>query len=430
MSLKNSWRRAAAAIGSLAVIATLTVIATTSAFAFTIGTDQPSTSANGGPMNGAGFLSSLSLNVGAAETAVSSYSFTSTGLGTAAASAPSPIRVMYQQWRHDQQNDWFYLYAVNSAAGSASAPVFDYYYYTPARGATRINATTSVAGSATAVGSGQLQMNASYVYLTSGTAVPAFEIDSISAALPGCFAAVGTANACSGNTLTSSLRWGVAAQGFRDEGGSGTFTVQSAVESFPIVTPQTSAQVVYYDAWEPITGTTTSVALNDAAPAQSATGVTNASGSRNTNTASAYESVQTVTDADSDLNSGSIVWVFSSGTSAGQWFQAGFYIQRTTGGRSVSGTATEFYQSWNEAMVTAAADSQLTTNYFTSIRVSPAYTVGTDRGAGGLGTGSVAATYRYIYATGARGSLTLIGRAEDWHGRSSGNVTVGSQTVS
>src|SRR5688500_4759013 len=96
-------------------------MATTSAFAWNPATDQPSNAANGGPQNQAGFVGTLNLNVASTEQVIASYTFASTPIfASAAAGVATPvnnttIRVMYQQWRHLQQNDWFYLYAVNSA---------------------------------------------------------------------------------------------------------------------------------------------------------------------------------------------------------------------------------------------------------------------------------------------------------------------------
>ena len=74
----------------------------------------------------------LTLNVASAVSVFSSYTFasynSSPAVGVAvSASSPTSVRVMYQQWRHQEQNDWFYLYAINSnAAGSLGQPVWDY----------------------------------------------------------------------------------------------------------------------------------------------------------------------------------------------------------------------------------------------------------------------------------------------------------------
>jgi len=416
-------------VSLLLMVAALVLMATTSAFAFSTATDQQSNTTNGGPQNGSGFVGTLTLNVASLETVISSYTFASSAGSISAANTGTgtTIRVMYQQWRHLQQNDWFYLYAVNSATlGSQATPVFDYYYYTPMRGATRVGASvannTAIASATTGA--------ASIVFLTSTSNVPAFTIESLTANSQVCTSAVG-AN-CSAS-LNAQLRWGIAQQGFRAEASTSTMLLQQAVESFPIPTSATSTHTVYYDAWEPITGTggdsSSTVRLNDTAPTQSASGVTNASGARNANTASAYRSIQTVADADADLSSGQLVWVFASGTNAGQWFQAGVYFQRAGSGNRLPGTYSVFYQSWNEATVNTTASSQITTNYFNSLTVSASPTL-VNRGGDQLGISTADITYDYIYSTSARGSVNLIGRAEDWHGRSSGNVTVGTQTIS
>jgi hypothetical protein len=440
----RSSRELAGGVALLLVIAALALMATSNAFAFSTATDQQSTAANGGPMNQPGVVSLLTLNVTSAETVITSYTFPSTNTTTGntaqgiGSSAATSIRTMYQQWRHPAQNDWFYLYAQNTST-SSTTPIWDYYYYTPARGYTRINRVTSLSNGNATVASGGLQLNASFVYLTSGTGVPAFAVDSVTAnTAAGCGVNVPVGGTCSGATFSTTLHWGVAQQGFRDEGNAGTILLQSAVESFPIATATTPSLVVYYDAWEPVTQSdaNSTVTLGDNAATQAASGVTNASGARNVNTASSYQSIQTINDVDGDLSGGSLIWVFSSGTEAGRWFQTGVYFQRTTGGDQIAfNSATGnplhsvFYQSWNEAVTYTTSGAQITTNYFTTLNVSATGT-SADRGNGQGGLVNSMITYNYIYSASARGSVTLWGRAEDWHGRSSGNVQVGTQTIS
>jgi len=82
---------------------------------------------------------------------------------------------MYQQWRHLQQNDWFYVYAQNGAT-SVTNPVWDYYYYAPGRGATRINnvASLAIGGNQTVASGGPNVAAASQVFIGTGTTNPAF----------------------------------------------------------------------------------------------------------------------------------------------------------------------------------------------------------------------------------------------------------------
>jgi len=424
----------------------LALVATTSAFAWSAASDIQSTTTNQGPNNGTGSVSVLTLNVASAVQVVASYTFASYNASTAVgvavpASSPTSVRVMYQQWRHDQQNDWFYLYAINSnAAGSLGQPVWDYYYYNPTRGATRYGASqpnnSPVIHASYAAGTapvGGAIASTAFVYLTTGTTQPAFAIDSSVVTLPACVQVTGTNCSIS---FTNDLRWGLAQQGFRDEGGSGTFKVQQSVESFGRPSPTTGAILVYYDAWEDVAVGASTVNLGDTAPAQSATGVTNAAGNRSVNTASAYSSNQTVTDADGDLSGQWLIWVATAGTQTGQWFSAGAINGRSTGGLAVSTTYTVAYASWNESAVYTTAGSQLTTNYLNSLTVSTSAQTSGERGttspSGAAQTAltSQTLTYSYIYSTLARGTWSLYGRAEDWHGRSSGNVLVGSQVIS
>lgn len=431
----------------MVMIALLAVVATTSAFAWSASSDVQSTTTNQGPTNQTGSVSVLTLNVASSVQVVSSYTFASYNASSPAGataqlgSVPTSVRVMYQQWRHDQQNDWFYLYAINSAAaGSLAAPVWDYYYYNPTRGATRFGASqpnnspvihASYQAGTTPVG-GAVASTA-FVYLTSGTTQPAFAIDSSVANSSRCFDAVG-AN-CS-ISFTSELRWGLAQQGFRDEGGSGTFKVQQSVESFGRPSPVTSSILVYYSAWVDVATGASTISLGDNAPAQAASGVTNASGARNVNTASSYTSNQTVTDADGDISGQWLIWVATAGLQQGQWFSAGAIQSRSTGGLSNATTYTVVYSSWNESAVYTTPGSQLTTNYLTNLAVNTVSQTSGTRGTNSVGSTLTDLTsqtlqYAYIYGTNARGTWQLYGRAEDWHGRSSGNVAVGTgQTVS
>jgi len=407
------------------VVATLALMATSSAFAFTIGTDQPSTANGGSPSNATGSLSRLALRPASSETFTANY----TQLATSATPV-SVIRTMYQQWRHDAQNDWFYLYAQKVNPGVLATSTFAIFYYVPGRGSTLI--ATGVADGVAAT-----TLAASTIYLDSGTGTtnPAFIVDSVMATAPLC---ASTVTPCAASFATT-LRWGVAQQGFRWAPANSSMTLLQSVESFPIGTATIASPTIYYDAWESPTGVANVVSLGDAAPTQSATGVTNATGTREANLGVPYSMDQTVGDVDGDLQGQSLVWVFSAGPQLGQWFQAGVIDSRSNQGASAapatSGTgalaaATAFYTDWRTAPTYFAVGAGTTVGYFTQLTVgAPAQTTTTlEGGARGLTAQSV--TYSFIYSASARGSVNLFGNAGDWHGRGSGNVLVGTQIIS
>jgi hypothetical protein len=148
---------------------------------------------------------------------------------------------------------------------------------------------------------------------------------------------------------------------------------------------------------------------------------------------------QTVTDSDGDLNNQSIVWVFTSGNNVGQWFEAGVILNRLESGYNVDLTdpsASAFYQDWRTAPTFFATGSGTTVGYFTQLTISDpasadAFTVQTATLHAGNQAGIISQTTRYsfIYSADAKGGVTLFGRAGDWHGGSSGNVQVGTQTI-
>jgi hypothetical protein len=418
----RSLKRVLGGLGLLVAIAAIAALSTTAVFAFSTATDT--NDSTNGVSNGTGAISVSSLLVTSTAQVIASYTANNVsvvqGTGT---STVTNIRTMYQQWRHEQQNDWFYVYAQNGAT-SVTTPTWDYYYYNPMRGVTRINSVASALNSVSVVGSAGLQTSVSFVYLTSGTNVPAFAIESISATIPECpRAGVAGSQTCSNNRFSVELRWGIGQHGFRDENNAGTVALLQAVETFPYPAGGIGTSRTFYDGWEPVNASAPTITLGDNAPTQ--TSVTNASGARNVNTASAYESVQTVGDVDGDLSRASLIWMRANG----EWYQAGAIYQRNTGGYSLAGVATAFYESWNEAVTYTSSGSQITTNFFSSLRVTPTVTL-SDRGGGQNGHVSSSITYAYIYSSAAAGSVTLFGIVEDFHGRNTGNIGVGTQTIS
>jgi hypothetical protein len=417
--MHRTWKRLAFGLALLATVTAMAALATSSVFAFTIGTDQPSAANGNSPSNTTGSLSALSLRPASSETFTANYLQASTS-----GAASSIIKTMWQQWRHDQQNDWFYVFAQKAAGATPLATsTWNVYYYVAGRGVTTIAA--GVVDSAPTTTSAT-------IYLDSGTGTtnPAFIVDSVTAAAPAtCVALTTTCTA----SFSTTLRWGIAQQGFR----AGSMTLLQAVESFSIGTTTVGSPTIYYDAWEaPVAGGANVVALSDRAPTQSTTGVTNASGTRQANLGVPYTMTQTVGDADGDLLSQSLIWVFPS---TGQWFEAGIYNGRTTGGGSattVTGatgnptTASGFYRDWRTAPTAISLGSSTTIGYFTQLTIgSPVQTTATLNG-GAIGVTSQSATYSFIYSATAVGSVNVYGTAGDWHGLWSGMVPVGSQTIS
>lgn len=437
--MNQARKRLAAGLGLVGAIVLLVAFATTSAFAFTIGTDQPSTANGGSPSNTTGSLSLLSMRPASTETFTANYTYVTSALATV-----QNIDTMYQQWRHNEQNNWFYLYARNindaetgnTTFGTAAAPQFAYFYYVPGRGATQI-----ATGGANAAAVASQAMTVSTIYLDSGTGTnnPAFLLTTVQAGITtagtGC-AGVSTVTPCTAS-FTTALQWGIAQQGFR----AGTMTLLQAVESQAISTATISQRTVYYDAWESPTGSANQVTLGNTAPAQAAAGVTNATGTRQANLGVPYSMDQTVTDVDGNLLSQSLIWVFTSGTNSGQWFEAGIVRLRDNQGEDVDAeVATDpsvyaYYQDWRTAMTTFAAGASTTVGYFTQLTIL-------DPASGATGTAQTAPVqddaqtvtssttrYSFIYGADARGGVTIFGRAGDWHGATSGNVQVGTQTI-
>jgi len=414
-------------------------MATTSVFAFSTATDQPNTAYGG--LAGAPGVSSPSnqtststiapqvVTPGNSTTFVASYTYAS---ATTGALNYYPVGTMWQQWLNDSTGDWFYLYAVNTAATTTTAPTFNIRYYSKTRGvatiAGGIASNTAVAATA---------MTISTLYEDTGTAIPLFHVNSVQVNAPNnnCFAA---ANSSCSTSFSTTLVWGKADSAWKQT----TVTLRQAVESMSMLVGSNATAARYYQGWQNAGsgGAGSQLSLSDAnTPAQASTGVTNASGSRSVNLGSAYQMAQTVTDSDGDLAGGSIIYVSTSASTAGQWFQFGYYNTPSNQGNDIPGTTgTFFYQSWNEAMTTASTTTAggttpaITTNYLTQASVT--FTTQTNNGTlgavPGQGVTSQTVTYNLIYSSTARGSWTLFGRAEDEHGKTSGNVQVGTQTIS
>ncbi len=415
--VRMAWRRLVAGAGALAAVAAVSVIATTSIFAYNPATDQPNTFNGGSPANATTGAATLGvLAPGSTTTVTTNYTFASyVSLLPAQVSSPTSIRYMWQQWRHDTQNEWIYFYANNTnnatAASISGAPMWSVYYYTRRHGSTQI-ASLGVGGAAYA-GNASSAVNglmAATVYLDSGSTTPAFLVSSVRAqTVEPCNVAVG-ANCTA--TFAVGLQWGFAQHGF----GPGTVSLSQAVESFPL--GPSGAQFVYYDAWEAPNGTTLQLSFTDTAPAQSTTGVTNATGTRFVGTA--YPLTQTITDANGDLDIGSLLFMASSGN--GQWFQIGHINQSDQANTITPAGGTTFYQSWNESRVTAPAGSPIVGNYISNGSSTSA------TGAGQPTTEAIA--YSVTFSSLARGTWNIFGVADDFHRRSSGQVPVGSFTIS
>jgi len=415
--IKNRpWKRVFAGFTALCVIGLVTVVGATSAFAFRPGTDQPNTFNGGSPANlTTGAATQGVLTPGSSSGVTTNYSFASYTAAGGAASQPTSIRYMWQQWRHASQNDWFYLYAQNTnnatAASISGAPTWSFFYYDRARGSATQIASTGIGGAAYSgnASSAANGLSVATLYLDSASAVPAFVINSVTASVTTC-----TVTPCSAS-LAASLQWGYAQEGFK----TGTVTITQAVESFPL--GPSGAQFVYYDSWESPMGATgdLQLALTNTAPTQSATGVTNASGTRFTGTS--YPMTQTIGDVNGDLNSGSLLFVQTAGTQVGQWFTVGLVNGDNNANNIDPTTGTTFYQSWNEARTTVVAGSPLVTNYLSSVTSSSATAAGQPT--------SEAITYAMTFTTGARGTWNVFGQAGDYHGGSTGNVLVGAVTV-
>jgi hypothetical protein len=442
----------------LALLAAIATLATTSVFAFAPGAVQSSTS-NPGPLNTFGSVSPATITPGLTASYTSNYSFTATAssaagaapVGSALASTQSTnISTMYQQWRHNTNPDrWFYLYAGNqSVQGFASAQsgnvagfngtslanaTFAYYYYTKARGQQTFASQQALGGFASEAAGGTV--GTGVIWLDAGNTFPIARIMGMSANVPVCtsqgFSGAGSPGTRCSASLTGAVRWGLAEEAWP----AGGVTLLQAVESAPLassavptagapVAVGTAGATVFYDGWN----APTTLALSSTAPAQAASGVTNlgttaAPGARSVGTA--YNLSQTVTDTDADLANGSLIFVFTSGTQNGQWFQFGYANGDNSDNTINVASGSCFYQSSFEASRTSSINAltaqcnPITTSYLTSASASASGTAASET-----------ISYTLTFSSGSVGGLTVYGRADDFHGMSSGNVQVGALTVS
>jgi hypothetical protein len=430
------WARLAVGSVLLLAIAAAALGATSPALAFSIKSDLPNLANAGSPSNAAGSVSHPELLPESIETFTARYTFatyTAAGqgaVGPADMTDATIIGTMWQQWRHEQQNNWFYLYARNTASATAPA-TWSFYFYSRERGA-HLLVKDVADGETMTADNGDFDPNSPTIFLPgeNDEDVPMMSIESVTADVnpaggascnPG---AAPPATQCSAQFSTQ-LRWGISQSGFK----AGTLILTQAVETLPIRGGAIQSPTVYYDAWEsPLPGGDARVRLRNNAPTQSTTGLTNASGSRRTNLSTPYTMTQTVADVDGDLNSAQLIWVQTSGPAVGTWFTVGVVLESVDEGLENPGSdVSSFYESWNEERVDPLTGEEFMRylNAF-SVTATP-----TNAAIGGVtGTRSLAVTYRFIYSNAARGTWTVFGRAEDWHGGTSGNVPTGSQTIS
>jgi len=444
----------------LVAVGVLAVSATTSVFAFHNGFTQ-STTTNPGPLNTGVTVTtpggSNAITPGQAASVASAYSYTASApAGNSAAANNTTIGTMYQQWRHNTLTDrWFYLYAGNTNAqgtqaqqfsASMSSPTFAYYYYTRDFGQraflpASLAAGTSASGGTPPGGPGVIVSSASagvngIIWLDSGATVPIATVRAMVANVPSC---TGGATARCGASLVTNVRWGLAQEGFP----AGTVSLLEAVESVPLSTtgtatigvpvisgtgaPAGGASGTYADPWGSNGGAAT-LTLTDSAPVQAASGVGNVGsvgspGARFTSTAYGFQ--QTITDTNGDLLSGSLVFVYSSGSGAntGQWFRVGYVNGDDSNNTPTVGAGNSCeYESWNEAVRKSVGCTAISGNYVNSYSA-------TATGTTGSGAGEVI-THTVNFSPTATGTVVVYGRAEDFHGMTSGNVQVGAISIS
>ncbi len=413
----------------LGVVLVATMIAAETVAAFVPGLDVPNSFSNGQPANSQGSaLSVAALSPGQSATLRAAYTFASPVQNAQSvaglASAPTSIRYMWQQWRHDQSNDWFYLYARNDngaeAASISGAPRWSFYYYTRARGSTLL-ASPGVGGAAYAgnASSSPNGLLAATIYLDAAGHVPAMLVRELSASGP----SVELAGSCSPqcpSAFAATLEWGRGQPGFR----SGTVSVLQAVESFPL--GGSGTQAVVYDAWEPPLGTSTRITLSNAPPGRPEVDQAAVTGARQSGVT--YTVAQAVVDPDADQGQQSLVWVAEGGPGTGAWFEVGL-IPHPSGSQAVGSSTpgTLLYRSWTEAPRYAPTGSGVAGGPITGTYVS-----GLTGSITGLGGGAMTVTYGIAYSPAARGSWTVFARSEDLHGGTTGNIRVsgpGSLTV-
>jgi len=467
-------KRLLSGFGLLLAVMALAATATTSVFAFHTATTQ-STATNGGPLNVSGTVSPASITPGGSATYAAIYSFTAAspaaGSFLSGASAPaglaltgstvssqnSNIGTMFQQWRHNTNTDrWFYLYARNTSAtaavaagsgGAASfaAASFQYFYYTKEAGETMFS-SQGAGGALGAFSSAQAGVTP-IIWLNTARTLPICTVIGMNANVPSCAPATPGTRCLA--TFDAQVRWGLPQEAWP----SGSVSLLQAVES----RPQTAATggTSLADPTAGQTGTTfgdsfnntQTLALSDTAPVQSATGVTNlgttaSPGARSVGTT--YTISQTISDTNADLLSGSLVFVFTSGSQSGQWFQVGWSNGDNNDNTINVTTGSSFYQSSFETARTATysaslgGSTPLTTTYLSNFTASatcntataPVNAGLTGSTASGAGCSSETISYVLSFSSSSAGSLTVYGNAGDFHGLNSGNVGVGALTVS
>jgi len=431
--MSRTTRRVLASFVAVLVIAG----AATSAFAYTAGYTPSNPTTNPGPTNAGVAVSPTSVTPGNMTSITANYTFpisansgfVSLAAGTNYQPGATTIGTMWQQVRYDQDSQlWAYLYAANQAitagvtAAQSTVPYWNYYYYTKNQGQAQFATTQGGAGSATGgVGNGvfaSLQNGVTgIVYEGAGSTLPAFTIIQMVANSSTCATGAQNGGATLANrcpvSFSSQIRWGVAQNAF-NPGTSGSASILEAVESVPI------SGVTYVDPWS----NAATLTLTNAKP--TVTSVSNVGTSTTPVARSAgtsYPILQTNADTNGDLQTGSLVFVITSGTQSGQWFEIGWVNTDNKDNTITTTTGNAFYRSWNETVVfspgTGAASSPMTANYVSSF---------TAAGGGTATTETI--TYAVTFSTAARGSVSVYGTAGDYHGGGSGNVAVGSLTIS
>jgi len=463
--MNRPFKRLLSGAGVLVAVGALALTATTSVFAFHQGFTQ-STTTNPGPLNTgiavAGPSGTNTITPGQSASTTATYSYTAPPSANAGFNAQfaTTIGTMYQQWRHNTLTDrWFYLYAGNTntqgtqaqqSAASVANPTFAYYYYTRERGASAFLPASLAAGVSGGEGSQGVIVSSSaagatgIIYIDAAGNLPIATVRAMVANVPNCapaFATTGTgapAGTRCGATFVTNVRWGLAQEAWP----AGSATLLEAVESVPLMatgnpnagapaTAGTAGSVTYADPWGS-NGGATSLVLSDSAPAQGATGVTNVGsvGSPATRfTSTSYAFQQTLTDTNNDILSGSLVFVFSSGSGAnsGQWFRVGFVNGDNNDNAISTATPGCEYESWNETVRKSIGCSALSGNYVNSYTAFAAAGSTTGSTAGGA-TGEVI-NHTVSFSPTATGTAVVYGRADDFHGLSSGNVQVGAISI-
>ena len=426
---KTSLRRLVTGVGLLALLAALAVGATGTVFAQTASTARLTCAAGSGTATTTS-TTACTITPGGDYTLSTDFTFAS---AAAAASAATPTRlfqlhqstVAYPRWNHAANTHWFYYIARNvaSAAAGFSSVVnvagegsrFVIEYYAPPR-RTSVAIASAIPGTGAGFASIPAGGNAPIVYAQAGNNAPIVSLTSVS--LTSVAPSLATTAGLVSYNLTTSSRWGHGQEWWH----AGSVVFHHRAE---IANTAAGGGAVTAGAWVNSGNTLT---LSNSAPTQTTVG-----GNRTLPAGTQSQYIITANDTNGDLRKATLR--FRRPADAG-WFFLGYLagddnadIVNTTCGAAQ--TAVE-YDSNLEPYQSVTCGFQLFTTYLGTSNNTTTGAPGsgvTDGGTGGVNDTSTTLTFTITPSTAARGVWNVYAVTEDVHGGTTGEVLIGTLTV-